>query len=102
MLLADSKAAKNFTENFQDEVGSSDSEFLYNANENGLIGKSLPKTISVSIRKYNTPGYKISKDRVKVLNCADSMRSHKLTPRGTSWKAYQLKKRRKKNEKESK
>lgn len=55
-----------------------DAEFLYNADETGLVWKALPKTTLTSKRESSAPGHKISKDRVTVLNCANSTGNHRI------------------------
>lgn len=77
-LSADSKAAEDFTEKFKVVADSYDPEFLYNADETGLVWKALPKTTLASKRERSAPGHKVSKDRVTVLNCANSTGSHKI------------------------
>lgn len=77
-LSADSKAAEDFIEKFKVVAASYDPEFLYNADETGLVWKALPKTTLASKRECSAPGHKVSKDRVTVLNCANSTGSHKI------------------------
>ncbi|XP_050536842.1 jerky protein homolog-like [Daktulosphaira vitifoliae] len=55
-----------------------DPEFVYNADETGLVWKALPKTTLASKRESSAPGHKVSKERVTVLNCANSAGNHKL------------------------
>ncbi|GBP12659.1 Jerky protein homolog-like [Eumeta japonica] len=43
-LSADSAAAENFIEKFKTASESYDPEFVYNADETGLVWKALPKT----------------------------------------------------------
>ncbi|KRX82007.1 Jerky -like protein-like [Trichinella sp. T6] len=47
-------------------------DFVYNADETGLIWKCLPKTSLVSMTENNANGFKSCKERVTVLfsNCA--------------------------------
>lgn len=77
-LSADSKAAEEFIEKFKVVADSYDPEFLYNADETGLVWKGLPKTTLASKRECSAPGHKVSKDRVTVLNCANCTGSHKI------------------------
>lgn len=77
-LSADSKAAEDFIEKFKVVADSYDPEFLYNADETGLVWKALPKTTLASKRECSAPGHKVSKDRVTALNCANSTGSHKI------------------------
>ncbi|CAB3232818.1 unnamed protein product [Arctia plantaginis] len=77
-LSADSAAAENFIEKFKTASESYDPEFVYNADETGLVWKALPKTTLASKRESSAPGHKVSKERVTVLNCANSTGNHKL------------------------
>ncbi|KAJ8889366.1 hypothetical protein PR048_008865 [Dryococelus australis] len=77
-LSADPKAAENFIEKFKIEAKSYDPEFLYNADQTGLIWKALPKTTLASKRETSYPGDKVNKVRVTVLNCANSTGNHKM------------------------
>ncbi|XP_057657371.1 jerky protein homolog-like [Diorhabda carinulata] len=77
-LSADSAAAENFIEKFKTAAESYDPEFVYNADETGLVWKALPKTTLASKRESSAPGHKVSKERVTVLNCANSTGNHKL------------------------
>lgn len=77
-LSADPKAAENFIEKFKNLADSYDPDFLYNADETGLVWKALPKTTLASKRESNAPGHKVSKDRITVLNCANSTGTHKI------------------------
>ena len=70
-LSADSAAAENFIEKFKTAAESYDPEFVYNADETGLVWKA-PKTTLASKRESSAPGHKVSKERVTVLNCANS------------------------------
>ncbi|XP_044763923.1 jerky protein homolog-like [Coccinella septempunctata] len=61
------------------DIGESyDPEFVYNADETGLVWKVLPKTTLASKRESSAPGHKVSKECVTVLNCANSTGNHKL------------------------
>ncbi|XP_056637679.1 jerky protein homolog-like [Diorhabda sublineata] len=77
-LSADSAAAENFIEKFKTAAESYDPEFVYNADETDLVWKALPKTTLASKRESSAPGHKVSKERVTVLNCANSTGNHKL------------------------
>ncbi|KAG5888217.1 hypothetical protein JTB14_035568 [Gonioctena quinquepunctata] len=57
-LSADSAAAENFIEKFKTASESYDPEFVYNADETGLVWKALPKTTLASIRESSAPGHK--------------------------------------------
>lgn len=77
-LSADPNAAEQFIETFKVVTESYDPEFIYNADETGLVWKALPKTTLASKRESSAPGHKISKDRVTVLNCANSTGNHRI------------------------
>lgn len=53
---------------------------LYNYDETGLYWRALPDTTQASKAEKNTPGRKISKDRVSALLCANADGSHMLKP----------------------
>ncbi|XP_063216422.1 jerky protein homolog-like [Bacillus rossius redtenbacheri] len=76
-LSANSKAA-DFIEKFKVVADSYSPEFLYNADETGLVWKALPKTTLASKREYSAPEHKVSKYHVTVLRCANSTVSHKI------------------------
>ncbi|KAG5898351.1 hypothetical protein JTB14_034332 [Gonioctena quinquepunctata] len=57
-LSADSAAAENFIEKFKTASESYDPEFVYNADETGLVWKALPKTTLASKRESSAPGHK--------------------------------------------
>lgn len=77
-LSADSKAAEDFIEKFKVVADSYDPEFLYNADETGLVWKALPKTNLATKKECSAPGHKVSKDRVTVLTCVNSTGSNKI------------------------
>ncbi|KAG5866467.1 hypothetical protein JTB14_023691 [Gonioctena quinquepunctata] len=54
-LSADSAAAENFIEKFKTASESYDPEFVYNADETGLVWKALPKTTLASKRESSAP-----------------------------------------------
>ncbi|KFD66823.1 hypothetical protein M514_20967, partial [Trichuris suis] len=55
-----------------------DEEFVYNADEAGLNWKSIPTRSLVAHHEAHTSGHKARKERVTVMICANSMRSHRL------------------------
>lgn len=71
------KVAENFIRKFKMETQSYYSEFLYNADERGLIWKALPTTL-VSKMEFSASGHKVSKDCLTLLNCANSIGNHKI------------------------
>nr|XP_006811844.1 PREDICTED: tigger transposable element-derived protein 2-like [Saccoglossus kowalevskii] len=55
-------------------------EQTYNADESGLYWKLLPrKTLAADMEK-SAPGYKVSKDRVMIMGCANAAETHRLPP----------------------
>jgi hypothetical protein len=55
-------------------------EQLYNCDETGLFLRTLPRTTLASLNEANAEGYKMSKERVTILLCANAAGSHRLTP----------------------
>lgn len=53
---------------------------IYNADETGLIWRSLPENTQAYKNEKSTPGRKISKERISALLCANSEGTHRLTP----------------------
>ncbi|XP_055708815.1 jerky protein homolog-like [Phlebotomus papatasi] len=70
----------SFMEKFQQLIEEEDLcyEQIYNADETGLWYKTLPKkTLAEKIQK-RTAGYKVNKERVTILACANATGYHKL------------------------
>lgn len=55
-----------------------DLDFVYNADETGLNWRALPSRSLASRRENSAPGYKVSKDRVTVMVCANANGTHRL------------------------
>ncbi|GAB0086706.1 LOW QUALITY PROTEIN: jerky protein homolog-like [Sergentomyia squamirostris] len=53
-------------------------EQLYNADETGLNYRKLPNKTLVEKARKSAPGFKINKERVSVLACANATGSHKM------------------------
>ena len=51
---------------------------VYNCDETGLYWKALPTKTLASQREEKAPGYKVSKERVTILACANATGDHKL------------------------
>ena len=51
---------------------------IYNCDETGLYWKALPTKTLASQREEKAPGYKVSKERVTILACANATGDHKL------------------------
>lgn len=79
-LSADSNAAEKFKETFsafvkKEELSEDD---VYNADETGLNWKALPRK-SLASRKENAAcGFKVSKERVTIMTCANAAGTHRL------------------------
>lgn len=79
-LSADAPAAVSFSEKFKKhlEAEEYDLDFVYNADETGLYWKALPSKSLVSRKEAAAPGYKMSKDRVTVMVCANASGTHRV------------------------
>ncbi|XP_008183146.1 jerky protein homolog-like [Acyrthosiphon pisum] len=79
-LSADSSSAENFKQIFQlfveKEGYSQDS--VYNADESGLNWKALPRKSLASCQEHAARGFKVSKERVTIMTCANAAGTHKL------------------------
>ncbi len=51
---------------------------VYNCDETGLFWKALPSKMLASRKESKAPGYKVSKERVTILACANATGEHKL------------------------
>ena len=51
---------------------------VYNCDETGLYWKALPSKTLASQKEKTTPGYKVHKERVTILACANATGDHKL------------------------
>ncbi|XP_055708779.1 jerky protein homolog-like [Phlebotomus papatasi] len=69
-----------FMERFQNIVQEEGLSYeqLYNADETGLYWRKLPNKTLVEKDRKSAPGFKVSKERVTVLACANASGSHKL------------------------
>ncbi|XP_046629071.1 jerky protein homolog-like [Neodiprion virginianus] len=79
-LSADSEAAEKFKQNFAtivEEEGYSRDD-VYNADETGLNWKSLPTKSLASRRETAAPGFKVSKERITAMTCANAAGTHRL------------------------
>lgn len=55
-------------------------ENVYNADETGLIWKSMPATTMATAAEKEAQGRRESKERVTILVCANVTGSHSITP----------------------
>ncbi|XP_044018036.1 jerky protein homolog-like [Aphidius gifuensis] len=79
-LSADSNAAEKFKEKFssiidEEEYGRDD---IYNADETGLNGRSLPRKSLAARQESAARGFKVSKERITIMTCANAAGTHKL------------------------
>ena len=51
---------------------------IYNCDETDLYWKALPSKTLASRNEVRAPGYKVSKERVTILACANATGDHKL------------------------
>lgn len=81
-LSANTEAAATFSTEFSEFIDQHDlsPHQIYNADETGLYWKGLPTRSLVFKAESNAPGYKMCKDRLTVLFCANSTGNHKLKP----------------------
>ena len=79
-LSADAPAAVSFSENLKKHLEDNkyDLDFVYNADKTGLYWKTLPSKSLVSRKEAAAPGYKMSKDRVTVMVCANATGTHRI------------------------
>lgn len=80
ILSADNSAAMRFKEKFVSmtiEEGYTRDD-VYNADETGLNWRSLPRKSLASRREKSAPGFKIAKERVTAMVCANASGSHAL------------------------
>jgi len=79
-LSADSSSAENFKQIFllfaEKEGYSQDS--VYNADESGLNWKALPRKSLASCQEHAARGFKVSKERVTIMTCANAAGTLKL------------------------
>ncbi|XP_060846462.1 tigger transposable element-derived protein 7-like [Rhopalosiphum padi] len=81
-LSADNEAVEPFRKKLNDILKAENilPSQLYNYDETGLYWRALPDSTQASKADKNTPGRKISKDRVSALLCANADGSHMLKP----------------------
>ena len=79
-LSGDVEAASEMKQKFLDVVKNEgySRDDVYNADETGLNWKSLPRKSLASKRELAAPGFKVSKERVTVMVCANASRTHRL------------------------
>jgi hypothetical protein len=79
-LSSDHVAAQTFKQKFIDMVTENQytRDDIYNADETGVLWRSLPRKSLASRREMSAPGFKVSKERVTALVCANASGSHAL------------------------
>lgn len=79
-LSGDTVAAEAFIQLFKEIVGDKgfSRDDVYNADETGVNWRSLPRKSLASRNEIRAPGYKISKDRVTAMVCANASGTHSL------------------------
>lgn len=79
-LSSDITAATVFTNDLEKLVSENGlvREQIYNADETGLYWRTMPTKTLASAKEKRAPGYKISKDRITVLCCANATGEDKL------------------------
>ncbi|UYV73990.1 JRKL, partial [Cordylochernes scorpioides] len=79
-LNTDHNAAKEFQTNFKEFITQEDlsPEQIYNADEFGLHCKCLPTQTLAYQNEKQSPGIKMSKERIKILCCGNATGNHKL------------------------
>lgn len=81
-LSSDPIAAEEFKHNLAEFLENENYSLddVYNADETGFNWKSLPRKSLASKREKTAPGFKISKQRVTVMVCANASGTHRLPP----------------------
>lgn len=79
-LSSDSSAAESFKKTFSDFVKNSgfSRTDVYNCDETGINWKALPRKSLASRKEKAAPGFKVSKDRITAMVCANASGEHAL------------------------
>lgn len=77
-LSADKEGAEKFKAEFAEMVIGYSPQLLFNADESGLIWKSLPKKSLASKLEKSAPGFKMCKQRLTIMACANAAGNLKL------------------------
>lgn len=79
-LSANEDLLPGFLENLQHIISDEGLTYeqIYNADETGLMFRQLPKTALIEKSRKSAPGFKVNKERITVLACANASGSHKL------------------------
>lgn len=79
-LSGDAVASEAFVKTFKETVVNAgfSRDDVYNADETGVNWRSLPRKSLASRNETRAPGYKVSKDRVTAMVCANASGTHSL------------------------
>ena len=79
-MSADKEAATQFPQEFVQLIDDEeyDPDNVYNADELGLVAKSLPTKMLATGEEKEAPGFKLQKERVTVMACANASGTHKI------------------------
>lgn len=79
-LSADKNASNKFCATFYEDMQAQGytMDQIYNADETGLWWKTLPRKTFVTYEETRADGYKIAKDRITLMVCANASGTHKL------------------------
>uniref|UniRef100_UPI00398F1AAA jerky protein homolog n=1 Tax=Pristiophorus japonicus TaxID=55135 RepID=UPI00398F1AAA len=77
---ADNEAAQNYSRTFTEMVQEMKltADQIYNADETGLLWRCLPTATLAAAGEKETVGFKMNKERVTILNCANAAGEHRL------------------------
>lgn len=76
---ADTTSAELFKETFQDLLQTYDEDDIYNADESGLLWRSLPNRTIITKEEQVVRGFKGNKERITVMCCANASGKHRTT-----------------------
>lgn len=92
-LSADLESAQNYISKFAELVSGYSPQQIFNADETGLWFKSLPEKSLASKEEKAAPGFKMCKQRLTIMGCANAAGNFKLPLMviGTAAKPHALK-----------
>uniref|UniRef100_UPI00398EFE75 jerky protein homolog n=1 Tax=Pristiophorus japonicus TaxID=55135 RepID=UPI00398EFE75 len=78
---ADNEAAQNYSRTFAEMVQEKKltADQIYNANETGLLWKCLPTAMLAAAGEKEAVGFKMNKEGLTILNCANASGGHRLS-----------------------
>lgn len=79
-LSADKQASEKFGSSFYEDMQAQGytMDEIYNADETGLWWKSLPRKTFATSMESRADGFKVAKDRITLMVCANASGTHKL------------------------